>query len=401
MKRIWIFLLLLSLAEMAHSQADTNSIGILPLDVSETSGLLFHNNSLITHNDSGNEPVLYVLDTLSLEILRTVTISNAVNMEWEDLASDDTYIYIADIGNNQGDRTDLGIYRIEKQLFDNSDTVAADYISYTYEDQSDFSGEANSDWDAEAMIVVGDVLVVFTKQWQSNGTVAYSMPKSPGNHEAARLETYDSNGLITGATFNPLSQVVFLCGYSQQLFPFVVRIENIQDTFTFGSNAVRSALPLSFTQLEAITAAGLNTYYMSSERFVNISPPITLEPQLFKFTTEDTEPSDPPVDPPPDDPPPDDPPPDDPPIEPTPDPDNIDEVVVFQANGSNVLSYEIGLDDTLFGRAIFDTTGRRIRYTAGPDIHNNNIDLSTLRAAIYYLTFYFDGRVISKAFYRR
>jgi len=391
MKRICIAIILLAFTELVYSQADTGSIGILPLEVSETSGLLFHNNELITHNDSGNEPVLYVLDTLSLEILRTVTISNAVNTDWEDLAADDTYFYIADIGNNSGDRTDLGIYRISKQAFDASDTVTAEWISYGYEDQFDFTGGANSDWDAEALIVVGDELIVFTKQWQSNGTVAYSIPKSPGDHQAARLEAYASNGLITGATYNPVSQVVFLCGYSQQLFPFVVRIDGIQNTFSFGADALRSALPLSFTQLEAITEAGVDTYYMSSERFVNIAPPITLEPQLFKFTTQDTEPDDPPTDPPPPD----------PPDDPKPMPDDIEDVLLYQADRSNVLSYEIGIENALYGRAIFDASGRRIRYTAGSEIQNNAIDLTTLRAAIYYLTFYFDGMVVSKAFYRR
>ena len=396
MKRIRIAFLLLLLSGMAYSQADTSSIGVLPLDVSETSGLLYHNNSLITHNDSGNEAVLFVLDTLSLEIMRTVTINNAVNTDWEDLAEDDTYFYIGDIGNNQGNRMDLGIYRISKQEFDASDTVNAERISYSYADQTDFTAGTNTDWDAEALIAIGDALIIFTKQWQSNGTVAYSLPKTPGTHQAQPIETYASNGLITGATFNPISQVVFLSGYSQQLFPFVVRIDDVEDTFTFGSNAVRSALPLSFTQLEAITQAGVNTYYMSSERFVNVSPPVTLEQQLFKFTTEDTEPSDPPVDPPPDDPPPDD-----PPIDPTPMPDDIEDVLLFQAEGSSVLSYEIGLENTLYGRAIFDASGRRIQYTPGSDIENNNIDLSAFGVAIYYLTFYFDGEVVSKAFYRR
>ena len=392
MKRVLIALLLLFLAEVAHPQADTSSIGVLPMEVSETSGLLFHNEHLITHNDSGNEPVLYVLDTLSLEVVRTVVVANAVNTDWEDLAMDETYIYIADIGNNRGDRTDLGIYRIEKQAFDASDTVLAEKISFAYEDQSDFSGTSNSDWDAEALIAVGDSLILFTKQWQSNGTVAYSLPKNPGDHQASRLEDYVSNGLITGATYNSTSQVVFLVGYSQQLFPFVVRVEEVQDTFTFGTNAIRSPLPLSFAQIEAIAEAGVNTYYMSSERFTNDSPPITLEPKLFKFSTEDTEPTDPPVDPPP---------PDDPPIDPMPDPDDIEDVLLFQAEGTNVLSYELGLENSLFGRAIFDATGRRIRYNSGTEILNNDIDLSTLGTAIYYLTFYFDGKVVSKAFYRR
>ena len=391
MKRFLVFVIACSYAHSVWSQADTGSLGVLPQEISETSGLLFHNNTLITHNDSGNTAELFVLDTLSLEIIRTVTIRNAVNTDWEDLASDDTYIYIGDIGNNQGSRTDLGIYRIAKQDFNASDTVTAERISYSYEDQSDFSGGINSDWDAEALIVVGDTLIVFTKQWQSNGTVAYGLPKTPGTHQATRLEAYDSNGLVTGATYNSQSQMVYLCGYSQQLFPFVVQIEGIQDSFTFGNSATRSALPLSFTQIEGITNAGINTYYLSSERFVNTSPPITLEPQLFKFTTADTV-ADPPADPPPPDPP------DDP--APTPDP-LIEEVLLYQEIGSNTLGYDLGLDRPLFGRAIFDATGRRIQYTPANEILQHSVDLSTLGSAIYYITFYFEGEIISKPFYRR
>jgi hypothetical protein len=72
----------------------------LPDEVKETSGLLFLDGKIITHNDSGDAPNLYEIDSLSGTILRTVTISNATNVDWEDLAENDTHIFIADIGNN-------------------------------------------------------------------------------------------------------------------------------------------------------------------------------------------------------------------------------------------------------------------------------------------------------------
>lgn len=386
MKKIAATFLILALLEIAYGQANTVSLGNLPAEVSETSGLLFYDNSLITHNDSGNDAQLFVLDTLTLEITRTVTISNASNTDWEDLAADDNFIYIADIGNNLGNRTDLGIYRIRKTDFDSSDVVMAERISYAYADQSDFSGSANSDWDAEALIILGDSLIVFTKQWQSNGTIAYSLPKTPGDHVAEPLEAYASNGLITGATYNADSRVLFLCGYSQQLIPFVIRVGDLQQPFSFGSDGTRTILPLGFAQVEAITHAGLNAYYLSSERFDNPSPPITLESQLFRFTTEDSEPIDPPVDP---------------PIEPMPVPDDIPDVLLYQAVGSTVLSYEIGLENTLFGRAIYDTSGRQLQYTPAREILGNEVDMAIYGSAIYYISFYFDGRVVSKPFYRR
>ncbi len=388
MKNITFFILSLLTSSFLWSQSDTNSLGVLPGEVWESSGLLFHDNALITHNDSGNEANLFVIDTLSLAITRTVAISNAENIDWEDMAQDDQYIYVGDIGNNQGTRTDLGIYRIAKQDFDGSDTVSAEKINYVYEDQMDFSGGANSDWDAEAMIVLGENIILFTKQWQSNGTVAYQIPKTPGDHEAVRLESFASNGLITGAVYNPLSEVVFLSGYSQQLFPFVVRIENLTDTFVFGT-AERITLPLSFMQIEAITYASVNKYFLTSERFVNASPPITLESQLFVFTTSDMLPADPPPEP-----------------EPEPEPEPIPEgpegdVLLYSTLGSSMISYQNGISETLYGRAIFDSAGRQVKYTPATEITNNDIDLSTLTKAVYYLTFYFEGQIVSKPFVRQ
>ncbi|NND15889.1 MAG: hypothetical protein HKN89_06150, partial [Eudoraea sp.] len=86
MKNITLFFLTLLMSTFLRGQSDTNSLGMLPSEVWETSGLLFYNNELITHNDSGNEANLFVIDTLSRAISRTVVISNAQNIDWEDMA---------------------------------------------------------------------------------------------------------------------------------------------------------------------------------------------------------------------------------------------------------------------------------------------------------------------------
>jgi hypothetical protein len=71
----------------------------LPNEVKETSGLLFLDGKITTHNDSGGAPNLYEIDRLSGTILRIVTISNTTNVDWEDLAENETNIFSADIGN--------------------------------------------------------------------------------------------------------------------------------------------------------------------------------------------------------------------------------------------------------------------------------------------------------------
>ena len=89
----------------------------LPANLSESSGAIFFNNKLITHNDSRGENKLFELDTITEQVTRTVAISNATNIDWEDITQDDTSIYIGDIGNNSGNRTDLKIYKISKTDF--------------------------------------------------------------------------------------------------------------------------------------------------------------------------------------------------------------------------------------------------------------------------------------------
>ena len=361
-----------------NAQVSATLVGALPEDVLESSGLIYYNNKLITHNDSGNSPRLYEVDTLSLQIIRTITIDNATNVDWEDITQDNTYIYIGDFGNNTGNRRDLTIYRVAKSDYDVSTTVNAERIDFSYEDQTDFAEIQNSDWDAEALVDFKDQLLIFTKQWQTNGTVAYSIPKIPGSYSAKNMGFYDVSGLVTGAAYNKFSNVLMLLGYSSQLQPFIVRIDELPTNFSFNGTEKKVGLEIGFSQVEGITYSDLNTYYISSERFQNNLPPITLASQLYTFDTDDVaqEPEEPPID--------------------TKKAEN--ELIIYRTFGSNELQYDLNSNAPLFGRAIFDITGKRVRHTHGSLIENNSIDLSGLHSAVYYLTFYLQGITISKPF---
>ncbi len=356
-----------------NAQVNTTVLGNLPDDVPESSGLIFYNDRLITHNDSGNLPQLYEIDPLSLNVLRIVTINNAVNVDWEDITQDDTFIYIGDFGNNTGNRQDLSIYRVPKSEYDQNNSVNAERINFSYEDQSDFSSNQNSDWDAEAMVNFNDQLLLFTKQWQTEGTVAYSIPKTPGTYSAKNLGFYDVSGLVTGATYNKLSYVLMLVGYSSQLQPFVVRLDGPDTNFSFNGSAEKQSLGIGFAQVEGITYSDSNTYYVSSERFQNTTPAINLASQLFTFKTNDSSSQE--------------------------ETDKVENnLIIYRPFGSNELQYDLNSNAPLYGRAIFDITGKRVRYINGTLIENNSIDLSGLGSAVYYLTFYLQGETISKPF---
>ena len=282
------------------------------------------------------------------------------------------------IGNNTGNRQDLTIYRVAKSEYDVSNTISAERINFSYEDQTDFLEIQNSDWDAEAMVEFNDQLLIFTKQWQTNGTVAYSIPKITGTYSAKKLGFYNISGLVTGAAYNKFSNVLMLLGYSPQLQPFIVRIDELATNFSFNGTEEKTGLEIGFSQLEGITYSDSNTYYISSERFQNNLPPITLASQLYTFDTDDViqEAEEPPID-----------------------MQKVEnELIIYRTFGSNELQYDLNSDAPLFGRAIFDISGKRVRHTHGSLIENNSIDLSGLGSAVYYLTFYLQGVTISKPF---
>ncbi|MBT8180129.1 MAG: T9SS type A sorting domain-containing protein, partial [Eudoraea sp.] len=227
-----------------------------------------------------------------------------------------------------------------------------------------------------------DQLLIFTKQWQSNGTVVYSIPKVSGSYSATNMDFYDVSGLITGATYNKASNVIMLLGYSPQLQPFIIRIDEPSPNFSFNGNEEKIDLGIGFSQVEGITYSDANTYYISSERYQNNFPPITLPSQLYEFNTNDTIQQNEEL-----------------PIEIPSDLGKSDNaLIIYRMFGSQELQYDLNSNAPLFGRSIFDITGKRVRHTPGNLIENNSIDISGLGSAVYYLTFYLQGETISKPF---
>ncbi|MBO3099969.1 T9SS C-terminal target domain-containing protein [Gelidibacter pelagius] len=213
----------------AQIAEDITSLETPVLD--ETSGLLFYKDTLITHTDSGGKAELYEINASTGAVTRTVEITNATNVDWEDMAQDAAYIYIGDIGNNSGDRTDLKIYKISKADYNASDgKVTAEIISYSYADQLDFTRHPNqTNWDAEGLISYGDKLLIFTKNWADNKTNVYAVPKISGTHSAVLVSSHNTNGLITGADSSPDERVIYLIGYSNSEAPFMFTIHNIPE----------------------------------------------------------------------------------------------------------------------------------------------------------------------------
>ena len=240
----------------------------LPTRINGTSGLIYFDGKLYTHNDHTDKK-LYQIDTTDGHILDSIVLTGIAHQDVEDCDQDSLYIYLGDHGNNNsGIRRNLHILRIAKASL-LTGTPQIDTIWFSYPDQTDFSTSSSNgtDFDCEAFIATEDSLYLFTKQWVSEGSVIYALPKTPGTYSARRVSSWNVGGLITGATYNPRKKQVVLCGYSSLLMPFVVLLYDYTGNDFFSGNKRKMSLGLSLHQVEGIALGDDYKYYLTNEYF--------------------------------------------------------------------------------------------------------------------------------------
>jgi hypothetical protein len=219
------------IASKALPNIELKLVKNLAPQLTETSGLEYYHNLIITHNDSGDQPTLYFLDQQG-NLLYNKTYKNMNAIDWEDVTKDDTYLYIADIGNNYGNRKDLTIYKIALKDLDNENALVEE-LHISYPDQKTFTqGNQDHPYDAESIVAIENDLYLFSKDWTDQTTVIYKLHKNQKNQAAQKISSYNIKGLVTGATFNG-TDTVLLCGYNSSLTPFVFKILYENGRFEF------------------------------------------------------------------------------------------------------------------------------------------------------------------------
>ena len=244
-----------------------NKVTTLSSAIKETSGLINFNGRIITHNDSGGKASLYEIDISTGNIIRTVTLINVNNKDMEDIAQDENYIYLCDIGNNSNKRKDQTIYKISKSDYLSKEEVHAEKIMISYQ---------STNYDAEAVVNVNNNLFLFTKNWGDLKTSVYKVPKDKGNYKLVKIDDFKINGLITGADYNKNTNTILLTGYSD-FRPFVVLLNNFSQYNPLDGKVEKKVINVSgSTQIEGVSANPDNSYYLSAEESLG-SPAILYE----------------------------------------------------------------------------------------------------------------------------
>lgn len=258
-------------------------IAQLPAAIDEASGLAFFDGRLITHEDGGNDEKLYQLDTTTGAVLTELTIPLADNVDWEDLAESPDYLFIGDFGNNAGNRTDLKIYRLNKNDL-LAGSAVPEVIEFSFSDQTDFTPAQNANnYDCEAFLWLNDSLHLFSKNWLDFKTRHYVLAATPGTHIAQLRDSLNVQGQITAADVTADGRIALL-GYNVSTSEaFLWLLFDFEGNQVFSGNKRKISLgtALTMSQPEGLAFSYSGTAFIASEKF-------SLLPQkLFKMNIDE------------------------------------------------------------------------------------------------------------------
>ena len=238
----------------------------LPLEINETSGLEYYNENFLTHNDSGDEPVLYEFNKKG-QIIGEYKIDNCgMNDDWEDITSDNENFYVANSGNNYGVRKNLSILILDKNKL-----RCNGKIEFNYKNQINFESKSKHPYDSEGLISVGDKLIIFSKDRKNLITELYEIPKKPGSYEIEPFYSYNVNSLITGADYSKSLELVSLVGYDyadegkDPEYQYMYLIKNFELDNLGKSKITKYKIPIGKAQIEAVKIIDKSTFWLTSE----------------------------------------------------------------------------------------------------------------------------------------
>lgn len=139
--------------------------------ITESSGVAVGTDALWTHNDSGDTARFFALDR-HCRTLATYTLPGVKATDWEDTDRAGGYLWLADIGDNAGTRSQIQVHRVpEPRVTKGTHAVRPTTFRFRYEDGAH---------DAETLLVTPRTQQVFvvTKSYLGWSAI-YAAPLRP------------------------------------------------------------------------------------------------------------------------------------------------------------------------------------------------------------------------------
>lgn len=237
----------------------------LPLEINETSGLEFYKDGFMTHNDSGGEPSIYFFDNqgggLNLINLNENSNEEIKNNDWEDIAADDNYIYIADTGNNFGTRKNLNIIKLRN----NEKFVFETKINIKYSDQNSFIPSAKHKFDAEALVIINEKIALFSKDRDSLKTHVYLIDSKNSEQILSSVAEFEIGSLITGGDYNNNLKLLSLVSYNSKGEQYLILFKDFNSENLQRNSFSKYKIPVERAQIEAVKIIDDSTFWVTSE----------------------------------------------------------------------------------------------------------------------------------------
>jgi hypothetical protein len=211
-------------------------------DVFESSGLVDRGDVVYTNNDSGDDAVVYGIDSRSGRTVSRTTYADSVTDVEAIAPGADGTIWAGDTGDNRMNRDDVAVYRLVPHDGDHPGTR----YPLTYPD---------GPHDAETLLVQPRTQRVFVVSKAIFGGTVYAAPRRLHSDKPNRLHAFARvPGLVTDGTFFPDGRHVLLRTYGTA------------SVFTFpGFELVGTVTLPQQPQGEGISVSGIGRVLVSSE----------------------------------------------------------------------------------------------------------------------------------------
>ena len=186
------------------AQQKIEVVTALPNEIKESSACEISKASDLvwTIEDQGNENLLFGFNKNG-ELIRKIRISNVENNDWEDLSSDDKgNLYIGDFGNNDNERQNLAIYKINAADLNKEEAEASEIVQFYYPEQKDFPPKKKDKvFDVESFLVFNNQFYLFTKNRSSDFDGTTSIYRVENNSQT-KLPAKKLSEFVTCDNFN-------------------------------------------------------------------------------------------------------------------------------------------------------------------------------------------------------
>ena len=230
----------------------------LPPMLSETSGLFCADDHVLSINDSGNAPAVFEV-SYSGKLKQTITLP-IINNDWEAVSADSDYFYVADIGNNKGQREQVAVYKVNQQNVKDIETLSIKYAANNVNSNIPYA----HDFDAEAMVKKGNELLLFSKSWSSGITHVYRINEGESLQVLTPFAAISGlPGVVTGVDYDSGKQQYVIVGYKSDPFGnFAAFIGEVSQDFT-----LTSIWPLEgYKQVEGVCVDKRGNYWFTEEK---------------------------------------------------------------------------------------------------------------------------------------